>query len=52
MVGLAEPEQILCFGKLKDGSVDIVRGDAHPKLERWQKETNIGELFAAGVFAF
>lgn len=49
MVGVAEPRQILCFGKTDQGSVDVVRGDQHPKLRKWQRETDLGELFAAGV---
>jgi predicted ATPase len=48
-VGIADPDQVMCFGKTVHGGVDIVRGDQHPKLEKWRRETNLGELFAAGV---
>jgi predicted ATPase len=48
IVGIADPKQILCFGKTEDGSADMVRGDKHPKLRDWRGEVNLGELFAAG----
>ncbi|HSG72613.1 MAG TPA: AAA family ATPase, partial [Planctomycetaceae bacterium] len=43
-----EPEQVLCFAK-HDGATDIVRGDLHPNLRDWQRETSLSTLFAAGV---
>jgi predicted ATPase len=43
-----EPEQVLCFAK-QDGATDIVRGDLHPNLRDWQRETSLSTLFAAGV---
>ncbi|MDP1614688.1 MAG: ATP-binding protein [Methylococcales bacterium] len=49
ILGISKPEDILCFAKTKDGSTDIVSGDHHPALAKWQGETNLGVLFAAGV---
>jgi putative AbiEii toxin of type IV toxin-antitoxin system len=49
MLGLAKPEQILCFARDECGATDIVRGDAHPKLRKWRGETDLGTLFASGV---
>lgn len=43
------PKQVLCFAKTAEGSVDIVRGDQHPRLREWQTALNLGDLFAAGV---
>lgn len=42
-------QQVLCFAKTSEGSVDIVRGDQHPRLREWQSALNLGDLFAAGV---
>jgi len=49
ILSLAEPRQVLCFKKTESGATDIVRGDEHPALCEWQGETNLGNLFAAGV---
>ncbi len=49
LLSLAEPEQILCFAQTEDGAVDIVSGAEHPNLRDWQRETDLGSLFAAGV---
>lgn len=49
IVGLAEPDQILCFAKTKEGATDIVRGSEHPALRKWQRDTNLSVLYAAGV---
>ncbi len=49
LVALAKPSNILCFAKTSEGSTDIVGGPDHPKLTGWQKETSLGDLFAAGV---
>ena len=46
---MADPRDVLCFAKTPDGATDIVAGDQHPKLRDWQGQTNLGELFAAGV---
>jgi len=46
---LAEPEQVLCFGKTPGGASDLVLGTEHPKLKDWQGETNLADFFAAGV---
>ncbi len=49
ILGCASPETILCFAKNEDGATDIVTGTNHPRLQEWQGETNLGQLFAAGV---
>jgi predicted ATPase len=49
ILGLVEPEQVLCFAKTPDGATDIVSGNNHPALRNWQRETNLSVLFAAGV---
>ena len=43
------PEDVLCFSKDESGAADIVRGDLHPSLAEWQRDTSLGVLFAAGV---
>jgi len=47
----AEPESVLCFARNNEGATDIVRGSEHPMLEDWQRDTNLGVLFAAGVLS-
>lgn len=49
ILSVAQPSQILCFARTKDGATDIVRGDEHPALRHWRGETNLGVLFAGGV---
>ncbi|MGB9871822.1 MAG: AAA family ATPase, partial [Anaerolineae bacterium] len=49
LVGLAKPEQILCFARTERQATDIVRGDEHPALREWRGEVNLSELYAAGV---
>ena len=49
ILGAVEPDQVLCFAKDDLGATDIVRGDQHPALLDWQRDTDLGTLFAAGV---
>jgi len=49
ILGEADPDVILCFGKTDEGATDIVRGSEHPHLRDWRGEINLGTLFAAGV---
>ena len=46
---LAEPDEVLCFGKNDDGATDIVQGSAHPLLRNWQGEVDMQLFFATGV---
>ena len=49
LLSLVNPEDLLCFARTKEGATDIIRGNEHPNLADWQKETDLGTLFAAGV---
>jgi predicted ATPase len=49
ILGISKIEDVLCFAKTKEGATDIVRGNLHPALANWKKETDLGVLFAAGV---
>jgi predicted ATPase len=49
ILSLAEPDQVLCFGRTDEGATDIVRGTDHPRLSEWQGEADLGTLFAGGV---
>ncbi len=49
ILSLAEPNEILCFGRTAEGATDVVRGSEHPSLRNWQRGTDLGTLFAAGV---
>lgn len=49
-LGLAKPEEILCFSKNEEGAVEIVRGDKHPALQEWKGEIPLSTLYAGGVF--
>jgi predicted ATPase len=46
---LADPSQILCLARDKDGATDVVRGDRHPELCNWRRGMDLGTLFATGV---
>lgn len=50
-VAQAKPEHLLCFSCANNGSIDIVRGDRHPRLRQWQGEVSLSQLFAAGVLS-
>lgn len=50
MVGLAEPEQLLCFSRTESGETRIVRGHEHPLMRNWQKSVSLGSLYASGIF--
>jgi predicted ATPase len=49
ILGIVEPEKVLCFAKTPEGATDIVVGSEHPALKDWKGETNLSSLFAAGV---
>ena len=48
-LGLAKPEETLCFAKDEEGATDIVRGNDHPILRDWQTTKDMNLLFATGV---
>ncbi len=47
----AEPDDMLCFALDDEGKTDVVLGSNHPHLRNWQRETDLGTLFAGGVLA-
>jgi predicted ATPase len=47
----SQPRELLCFAKDDAGRSAIVRGSEHPRLSRWQQETDLGTLFAGGVLS-
>ena len=49
ILSLAEPDQVLCFGRTPEGATDVVRGSEHPNLRDWKRGTDLGTLFASGV---
>jgi len=49
VLGIASPEQVLCFKKTDSGATDIVLGSQHPHLREWRSDSDLGSLFAAGV---
>lgn len=49
ILGLAKPEQILCFARTSSGATDIVSGKDHPALKGWRGQVNLGILYASGV---
>jgi predicted ATPase len=49
LLSLAEPKDILCFARTPEGATDIVRGDLHPRLRDWKRESDLGTLFATGI---
>ncbi|MBL8173125.1 MAG: ATP-binding protein [Bryobacterales bacterium] len=49
LLGVAQPEQLLCFSKNPDGATAIIRGDRHPALREWKGEVSLGTVFASGI---
>jgi predicted ATPase len=49
ILNVVDADKVLCFARTPEGATDIVAGDRHPALQGWQKEENLGVLFAAGV---
>jgi predicted ATPase len=49
LLSLADPEQVLCFARTKEGVTDIVRSSEHPNLRDWRRTADLGTLFATGV---
>lgn len=49
ILGLANPDSVLCFSKCENGAASIVRGSQHPQLKNWHGEINFETLFANGV---
>ncbi len=49
ILSLADPKQVLCYARTPSGATDIVRGDKHPNLRDWKRDTDLGTLFATGV---
>jgi len=51
ILSMIEPEELLCFGKTKDGITDIVKGSEHPRLKSWKGDPNLYLLFASGILS-
>ncbi|MBN2491924.1 MAG: AAA family ATPase [Planctomycetes bacterium] len=49
LLGMAQPQEILCFAKDSAGATDVVRGSEHPRLKDWKGTVDLGQLHAAGV---
>jgi len=48
LLGMAKPEQLLCFLKTAEG-IRIVRGSQHEALRDWRGEVSLGVLAASGI---
>ena len=44
-------EQLICLRRDDEGGAAAVSGPAHPRLQEWHQEIDLGTLFAAGVLA-
>jgi hypothetical protein len=51
VVRLAQPGQVLCFGRTPEGATDVVAGDEHPRLRDWKGNIDMGTLLAAGILS-
>ncbi|MBM3473981.1 MAG: chromosome segregation protein SMC [Armatimonadetes bacterium] len=49
IVGLTDPENLLCFQQDEEGATQIIRGSEHPELQAWKEAMPLGDLFAAGI---
>ena len=50
-VAIANVKHLLCFGRTDYGVVDVIPGSSHPRLMKWQNETDLGTFFASGILA-
>lgn len=48
-LGLARPDEALCFARTADGATNVVRGTDHPHLKDWHGTADMSLLFAKGV---
>ncbi|MDE0364799.1 MAG: hypothetical protein OXP09_04430 [Gammaproteobacteria bacterium] len=46
LLGLANPEEILCCSRNAEGKVTVIAGNAHPEFEKWQGARDNVRLFA------
>jgi predicted ATPase len=51
VLGMVEPNQLMCFAKTEKGITDIVMGNHHPKLKDWKGNPNLNILFASGILS-
>ncbi len=49
IVGLTDPEDLLCFSQDEEGATHIVRGSEHPELAKWKEALALSDMFAAGI---
>ncbi|RMD70367.1 MAG: ATP-binding protein [Bacteroidetes bacterium] len=49
LLGLLQPEELLCFAKTPSGATDIINGREHPQLKEWKKSNDLSLLFASGI---
>ena len=49
LLGCASPEEVLCFGRDRDGATDVVSGTDHPGLGEWRRAADMDLLFAPDV---
>ncbi len=49
ILGMADPADLLCFGRNAEGATDVVPGPEHPGLRQWKGALDLSSLFAAGV---
>lgn len=49
LLNIVELEDVLCFTRSDEEGTRVVPGAEHPALRDWQRDTNLGMLFAAGV---
>ncbi|MDP6036975.1 MAG: AAA family ATPase [Candidatus Latescibacteria bacterium] len=49
VLGLAKPEQLLCFDASETGATQIVSGIDHPDLGNWQNGSDLNDMLSGGV---
>jgi len=48
VLGVAKPEEILCFSRMETGEAKIIPGDQHPALKEWKGSPSLKVLYASG----
>lgn len=51
VLSVSEPRHVLCFSRTSSGATDIILGSEHPALRDWQRDPNLGVLYAAGLLS-
>ena len=50
LLGCAQPREVLCFARDREGQTDVRSGTDHPRLVEWRRAADMDLLFAPDMF--